>query len=158
MNRVCVTGSTLGLLLVPPLTVLKREPLPEPPGRDLQAFVDLFLTRQTATTWQRSRDEMLCGFEVGDADFQTRVRAEGACAFAEDVDAMGAQDLGPSLILTGRPDRLVGYWDAWRLLERFPRATYAVLDAAGHGLQIEQPALFRALVGEWLLGIMDLRL
>ncbi len=33
---------------------------------------------------------------------------------------------------------------------QFPRATFAVLDRAGHGLTMEQTGLFRALVAEWL--------
>lgn len=57
----------------------------------------------------------------------------------------------PSLLLAGRQDSTVGYRGAWSLLDEFPRATYAVLDMAGHHLgRIERPALFRALVGDWL--------
>ncbi len=44
---------------------------------------------------------------------------------------------------------LVGYRDAWEVIENYPRGTYAVLDRAGHHLQIEQPALFHSLVNEW---------
>ena len=36
------------------------------------------------------------------------------------------------------------------MLEHFPRATFAVLDRAGHALPHEQPGLIRALVTEWL--------
>jgi pimeloyl-ACP methyl ester carboxylesterase len=57
----------------------------------------------------------------------------------------------PSLILTGRQDSTVGYRAAWALLDEFPRATYAVLDVAGHQLgRIERQGPFRALVGDWL--------
>ena len=57
----------------------------------------------------------------------------------------------PSLILTGRQDARVGYRGAWSLGDEFPRATYAVLDMAGHHVgRIERPALFRALVEDWL--------
>ncbi len=57
----------------------------------------------------------------------------------------------PSLILTGRQDSTVGYRAAWALLDEFPRATYAVLDMAGHQLgRIERPGPFRALLGDWL--------
>lgn len=34
------------------------------------------------------------------------------------------------------------------LLPHYPRAPFAVLDVAGHHLQIEQPVLFDALLGE----------
>lgn len=56
----------------------------------------------------------------------------------------------PALILTGRLDASVGYRDAWRLMPRLPRATFATLDRAEHGLPIDQHSLFGALVGDWL--------
>jgi pimeloyl-ACP methyl ester carboxylesterase len=40
--------------------------------------------------------------------------------------------------------------DHRRLLEHYPRATFAVLDRAGHGLAHEQVALVTALLAEWL--------
>lgn len=55
-----------------------------------------------------------------------------------------------SSILTGRQDDSVGYLDQFGLLPRHPRASFAVLDVAGHNLQIEQPELFAALMREWL--------
>ncbi|WP_426762833.1 alpha/beta fold hydrolase [Pseudarthrobacter sp. 1G09] len=57
---------------------------------------------------------------------------------------------GPTLILAGRQDATVGYAGAWGLLELYPRATFAVLDQAGHALPHEQPDLLEALVTEWL--------
>jgi pimeloyl-ACP methyl ester carboxylesterase len=57
---------------------------------------------------------------------------------------------GPTLILAGRQDNVSGWADAIPLLDSFPRATYAVLDRAGHAVPAEQNVLFRALVEEWL--------
>jgi pimeloyl-ACP methyl ester carboxylesterase len=56
----------------------------------------------------------------------------------------------PTLLMTGRQDSTVGHAGTWELLEDYPRATFAVLDRAGHALPHEQPALLRVLVGEWL--------
>ena len=56
----------------------------------------------------------------------------------------------PVLIVTGRQDSTVGYAGPWDLLEHYPRATFAVLDRAGHALPHEQPGLIRALIAEWL--------
>lgn len=57
----------------------------------------------------------------------------------------------PSLILAGRQDSRVGYRSALRLIEELPRATFAVLDLAGHQLgRIERPVLFQALLRDWL--------
>ena len=56
----------------------------------------------------------------------------------------------PTLIVTGRQDAITGYADAWPLLDDYPRATYAVLDRADHDLPIQNEALYRALVSDWL--------
>lgn len=52
--------------------------------------------------------------------------------------------------MLGKQDSVVGYKDALSLLEKFPRASFAILDRAGHNLQIEQPELFTELMSEWL--------
>ena len=54
------------------------------------------------------------------------------------------------LILAGRRDATAGYTGPWELLDHYPRATFAVLDRAGHALLHEQPGLVHALVVEWL--------
>ncbi len=134
----------------PPCTVLHRDRRLESLDAQETGLGDAFLTNQTPEIWRRFREEMLVGFTCGDDDFKSRIRADGAYAFASDVDAPAAPFGRPSLILTGRQDCLVGYRDAWKLLDNYPRASFVSLDMAGHGLQIEQPELFRALVGEWL--------
>ena len=57
---------------------------------------------------------------------------------------------GPTVILAGRLDSTVGYAAATDLLGRYPHASLAVLDDAGHALPHEQPELLRALLQEWL--------
>ena len=56
----------------------------------------------------------------------------------------------PTLILTGRQDSFTGYAQCWEWLPHYPRASYVVLDSAGHGLPHEQVELTAALVTEWL--------
>ena len=73
------------------------------------------------------------------ARWQLRTAPEQAPAYAT-----------PTLILAGRQDATVGYAGVWRLLEHYPRATFAVLDRAGHGLVYEQVGLVTALMAEWL--------
>ena len=70
--------------------------------------------------------------------------------FSFDASVMPEPFPGPTLILTGRQDSACGYYGAWRLLEHFPRATFAVLDGAGHLMWGEQLAVCSALVCEWL--------
>ena len=114
-------------------------------------FFDLFVTDQIERTWVRFRDEMLAAFEAGDDAFQKRIREDrDAYALSYAVGDLTEPFRGPSLIVTGRQDRLVGYQDPWSILESYPRCTFAVLDMAGHAMQIEQDRLFGALVHEWL--------
>lgn len=56
----------------------------------------------------------------------------------------------PTLWLLGRQDASVGYRDQWALLEHYPRATFAVLDRAGHNAQFERRSLTEALILDWL--------
>jgi pimeloyl-ACP methyl ester carboxylesterase len=61
----------------------------------------------------------------------------------------------PVLILAGRQDATAGHTDSCELVEHYPRATFAVLDRAGHALLHEQPALTQALVVEWLARVRE---
>jgi pimeloyl-ACP methyl ester carboxylesterase len=67
-----------------------------------------------------------------------------------DVDQASKTIEAPALILCGRQDSLCGYRDAWQLLEKYPRATFAVLDRAGHALGDEQPRVTSMLIEEWI--------
>ncbi len=57
---------------------------------------------------------------------------------------------GPTLVVAGRLDSVVGYAAAADLVDHYPHATLAVVDGAGHALPHEQPEVLRALVAEWL--------
>ncbi|RNB72219.1 MULTISPECIES: hypothetical protein [Brevibacillus] len=51
----------------------------------------------------------------------------------------------PSRIILERDeDAICGYQDHLALLKAFTHATCSILDQAGHMLEIEQPALYRA--------------
>lgn len=69
-------------------------------------------------------------------------------------DALHAEPFtAPTLHVLGRQDDVVGFEDALALREHYPRATYAVLDSAGHNVHLEQPATVGALLRDWLLRI-----
>lgn len=57
---------------------------------------------------------------------------------------------GPTLVVAGRQDSVVGYVAAADLLDHYPRATLAVLDGAGHALPHEQPSVLAGLIDDWL--------
>ncbi len=73
-----------------------------------------------------------------------------------DPDAAGVLCAGPSLIVAGRQDAVVGYRDAWRLVAKLPRASFVVLDRAEHGLPLDQDEVFAALVRDWLARVREM--
>lgn len=99
-------------------------------------------------TCRRTQDEVAIGIEIADEAALDRIREGWSGSFA--LERPDEPFQRPVLILTGRQDSSTGYRDVWPLLEHYPRATFAVLDRAGHNAQIEQPVLFKALVHEWL--------
>ncbi|TFG31649.1 alpha/beta hydrolase [Candidatus Thorarchaeota archaeon] len=104
---------------------------------------------QTRSHWSRFVKEIVPGIVKADNQFLERLQPT-VDEFSFDVDKLPSRFEKPVLILVGRQDHWVGYQDAWAILENYPRATFAVLDRAGHALQIEQDNLFNSLVNEWL--------
>jgi pimeloyl-ACP methyl ester carboxylesterase len=88
-------------------------------------------------------------FNIADNDFFDRLKNQGY-AFSFNVDELKEKFEKPSLFILGKQDSCVGHKDAWSKLDNYPRATFAVLDKAGHDLQLEQTELFNHLVNEWL--------
>lgn len=133
---------------LPSRTVLKRDDalLSRLSKDDAEEFRSMAVV-QGKYEWERFRDEILLPSKQAHDEFLTRVCHNGY-GFSFDIPPTPCEY--PSLIITGRQDHVVGYQDPWRLFEQYPRATFAVLDMAGHNLQIEQPEVFEVLVHNWL--------
>ena len=106
-------------------------------------FDDYFVVR-TAVNARRFRDHTWPGITLVDEEALGRIFAGWAVNIGSGTLSV------PTLIAAGRRDSVVGYADAARLLERYPHATLAVMEDAGHALIHEQPELFAALLGDWL--------
>ncbi len=132
---------------VPPHRVLVREPALVHEVGVAALDADEVGVVQTRETWRRTLAEVEPGLDTADRAATARIREAWAGTFALEPSSPYEH---PALVLTGRQDTSTGYRDTWRVLESYPRATFAVLDRAGHNLQIEQPALFEAIVREWL--------
>ncbi len=115
---------------------------------------DFNLVVENERTYERIKNELMCSFELADGEFLRNVQENGY-SFSFDVDKLDKKFDKPSLILLGKQDSCVGYKDSWQILENFPRATFAILDIAGHALQIEQESLFNSLVNEWLVRVNE---
>jgi pimeloyl-ACP methyl ester carboxylesterase len=133
---------------LPPKTTLVQDPALlaelEPWQAEVMADMVVVQSRPVVEAVREVLDE------VRTADHAFMAQLEEAPPFSVDVDTLPAPFGGPALILTARQDALCGYRDAWDLLDNYPRATFAVLDRAGHFINIEQAELCQALMGEWL--------
>ncbi len=101
-------------------------------------------TAENARAW---RAHAKPGLDAADLRTLARVRAHYDVARRPEDDAPFT---APTLIITGRQDAVVGYADAWDALEHYPRATFAVLDAAGHNTHLDAPDLVAAHITDWL--------
>ncbi len=98
---------------------------------------------------ERYRGDILPAVKEGDQEFLRRLWGTGY-SLSHDVDALSEPIDAPALFFLGRQDHVVGYKDALKVIENYPRCTLAVLDRAGHNLELEQEELFTCLVNEWL--------
>lgn len=134
----------------PPHTAVVEEPgVMDSLTDDEREMMDIVVVRS-----ERYLAEMRARFagaeEQSDYEFLQRIRENPEayrCSF--DVDALQEPFTKPALIITGRQDSVVGYADAWRLLDQYSRATFAVFDRAGHFLEEKEP-LIGPLLNEWL--------
>ncbi len=104
---------------------------------------------QNKRVWQRFAEEVLPGLKAADYAFLENSLAQNV-PYRINVDQIEKPYRQPALLVMGRQDNVVGYRDHWKLIENFPRASFVILDKAGHNLQIEQDVLFNAMVKDWL--------
>lgn len=148
-----------GLLLVCAGVRVGQRDLPdqEPPAAEpgwldaappeLHGHLDRALGHRTRAVVDAVLSALAAGAR-GDEDYQDALTDGPGYALADQDDA--AVFAGPVTVLAGRQDRVVGFADQFRALRSYPRATYSVVDAAGHYLPWEQPELFRGLAQDWL--------
>lgn len=112
--------------------------LADEPG--VEGFLNMAVIA-TPEIYEKYKKDILPGVALADGDFLSRYRNEGY-GFTFEYTLKNTEFHKPVTILTGRQDHAVGYSDAYEILCSFPRATFAVLDCAGHNLQIENESLF----------------
>jgi len=149
-----------GVMLICPMTdprednpenLPKRQILSNPEQlnfteEDAIGYMDMAVvaTQKSYEKWQNSVQPAI---EIADMAFLTnQLDMWYSIDFQKIVGKMNFDK--PSCILTGRQDHLVGYKIAYELLERFPRASFAVLDCAGH--LVERDHLVEQIIKDWI--------
>lgn len=133
---------------VPKMTVIEKdEPFLRSLSEKERTCFEYITIVQNEKVWNRFKENIYDSLINQDNHYLNNV-LDGA--FSYDIDRQDEIFDKPSLILVGRQDTEVGYKDQFKLLDKYPRASFAVLDKAGHNLQIEQEELFITLTTEWL--------
>jgi pimeloyl-ACP methyl ester carboxylesterase len=113
---------------------------------ELSGFRDYFVVH-TPQTLERYVEHVEPATAMADDAALERIGARWDLSpRAEQIEPFGE----PTLVVAGRQDSTVGFAGQWEVVGRYPHATFAVLDRAGHALPHEQPDLLFALVREWL--------
>jgi pimeloyl-ACP methyl ester carboxylesterase len=120
--------------------------------RGLEAAYRDYFVVQTADTLRRFREHVAPGTSMGDEPGLMRIFSHWEL---QDRPEAGRPYPHPVLILAGRQDATAGHTCPGELIEHYPRATFAVLDRAGHALLHEQPDVVQALVAEWLRRVRE---
>lgn len=150
-----------GLALICPVVANEREDLPvrhilyqsdalfaPQPDADLEAFLGMAVIA-TPEIYANYLTNIQSGIAIADKRFLSE-RFDGAFSPAMEAAIQAAIYEKPACILTGRQDHAVGYRQAYELLGRFPRATFVVLDCAGHNLQIDNAPVFEQMIQDWI--------
>jgi pimeloyl-ACP methyl ester carboxylesterase len=153
-----------GVLLICPVVIADRNRRDLPPRRvfvkDKSFLVSIapsaqkqlferVLVVQDHPRWDRFTQDIIPGMNAKDEAFLERFEKRGY-SFSFEVDQLPHPFDRPSLILVGRQDASVGYNDSLKIAANYSRGTVAILDRAGHGLEVEQETVFNCLVNEWL--------
>ncbi|TDU84204.1 pimeloyl-ACP methyl ester carboxylesterase [Kribbella voronezhensis] len=150
LGLICPIGTALehAERTVPDHVVLQVDPglVESLSPQEVEDFTEIAVI-QTAETLRQYRADVLPGLDAADAEAMDRIRKNWALTVAPESGPVYER---PTLVLCGRQDSITGYADQYALLPHYPRATYAVLDRAGHNLQIEQAGLMGVLLRDWL--------
>ncbi|QTV79865.1 alpha/beta fold hydrolase [Microbacterium sp. NIBRBAC000506063] len=128
------------VLVEDPVLLARLDPV------DRAAYEEIAVV-QSEANWAAFQEAVLPGLRAGDPDAAERLSARYALAELPDERLDGYDR--PVLIVAGRQDAVVGFEDQRALAVRFPHATFAVLDHAGHNVHLDQPVVVRTLLAEW---------
>jgi len=103
----------------------------------------------TPAIYSQYQSDILSGMKIADQEFLFHY-FDGAYRHDFEAGLRIMEYHKPACILTGRQDHFVGYLEAFEVAKRFSRATFAVLDCAGHNLQIDNEPVFSQMVKDWI--------
>lgn len=123
---------------------LKSLPIPK---RAAFSIMNANLTRECYERYER---DAYPSVEANRNNVFLHKTLKGSFSFDVDKALEKIKYKGPVLILTARYDTAVGYANQFEWVNIFPHSTYAMIDGAGHNVNIDQPEMFKHTVAGWL--------
>jgi pimeloyl-ACP methyl ester carboxylesterase len=135
--------------VLPPATVLQQDSalLASLDPDDASAYAELAVL-QNQENWERFRDGALPGLRAFDRSAIGWIA--GNYSLSREPEQRVSNYSGPTLIITGRQDHVVGFEDQQRLASCYADATVRVLEEAGHNAHLDQPDATGAELMQWL--------
>lgn len=103
---------------------------------------------QDINVYERYKNEILVSNGLCNFKFLVRM-LKNNYSVSFDVDHIDRPYEMPALIICGRQDSVVGYKDAFGILNNYKRCDYHVIDGAGHNVHFEREKLFNEIIVEW---------
>ncbi|MBB6453783.1 pimeloyl-ACP methyl ester carboxylesterase [Salirhabdus euzebyi] len=120
---------------------------------DIRAAFELLTVHQTKENLSVFLSEVQPGRQLANRQFLlSNWRDKGYFLNNETFSQIDSLDL-PGLFILGRKDSVCGFMDHLSLLEKFPNASYVILDDCGHLIPIEKRKVVQALLEDWLIKI-----
>ena len=135
---------------LPEQIVLERDEslLAELTKEELDEY-EMIAVVQSRLSWERTKKEIIPAVKCADESFLTKL-SETGYGYTHTLYENDIKFYCPCLFILGRQDGIVGFKDLWNIIDHYPRATYLVLDRAGHNILFEQMSLFNLALEEWL--------
>lgn len=132
---------------LPERTVLERDDafLATLGDKERKVFTTMSVV-QTRAQYELFARDHLPGVRAADGEVMAELKGDGSAGREDGPERWEA----PVLVVCGRQDDRVGWRDQVDLLAHYPRATYAVLDGAGHNVHLERGGAVRVLLGDWV--------
>lgn len=115
--------------------------------KEKETFSNLVV--QTKKVWHDVQKYILPGFAATNTPLLDYI-FNSSYGISENIIKLKHKYTKPVHIILGRYDSFVGYKDALKIMDNYPRASFIILDSAGHNLQFEQPSIFRGQIKDWL--------
>lgn len=158
VKGICLLASALHVKekqLPEKVTLAQDEYLLAELDQDIKLAFETLMTYQTKENLTHFLNEIQPGRTLANRSFLTSNWREKGYFFMEEPFANVKTLPQPALFLMGKQDSICGYMDHFSLLEKFPNATYSVLDQAGHMLHIEKRKVVQLLMKDWLVRTME---